>query len=87
MIQNLNDPKAARRPKPTPEMVIAYLSYAVDDVRALSAQSTSLLEGAIAVLMQEAGPHLTRRKGGSAGKAAGASRHGTVAAEAEHSSN
>jgi RNA polymerase-interacting CarD/CdnL/TRCF family regulator len=34
-------------------LVIAYLTYAVDDVRALSERSTSLLQSAIAVLKEE----------------------------------
>jgi hypothetical protein len=34
-------------------LVIAYLTYAVADVRALSKRSTSLLESAIAVLKEE----------------------------------
>lgn len=87
MTENLSNPKVVHRPKPTPEMVIAYLTYAVDDVRALSAQSTSLLEGAIAVLMQEAGPVSKQRKAAGATKVAGSARIGTVAAEAKHSSN
>lgn len=35
------------------DLVIAYLLYAVKDVRALSARSTQLLEGAIATLIEE----------------------------------
>jgi hypothetical protein len=34
-------------------LIIAYLTYAVDDVRPLSKRSTSLLESAIAVLKEE----------------------------------
>jgi hypothetical protein len=87
MTQNLSNPKVAHRPKPTPEMVIAYLTYAVDDVRALSAQSTSLLEGAIAVLMQEAGSASKQREGAGLPKVAGSARMGTVGREAEQLSN
>jgi hypothetical protein len=39
--------------RPHPDMVIAYLQYAVADVRALSAHSTQLLEDAIAVLIKD----------------------------------
>ena len=34
-------------------LIIAYLTYAVDDVRGLSKRSTSLLESAIEVLKEE----------------------------------
>jgi hypothetical protein len=36
--------------KPSPALLIAYLSYAVPDVSALSARSTSFLENAIEAL-------------------------------------
>ncbi|HEY2755347.1 MAG TPA: hypothetical protein VGJ01_06335 [Pseudolabrys sp.] len=36
--------------KPSPALLIAYLSYAVPDVSALSARSTSFLESAIEAL-------------------------------------
>lgn len=35
------------------DLVIAYLLYALKDVRALSERSTQLLEGAIATLIEE----------------------------------
>jgi hypothetical protein len=43
----------ARVKRPRPEMVIAYLKYAVADVRVLSPHSTKLLEDAIAVLVED----------------------------------
>lgn len=51
-VENI-DAKAARVRRPRPEMVIEYLRYAVADVRALSPQSTKLLEEAIAILIDE----------------------------------
>jgi hypothetical protein len=39
--------------RPQPEMVIAYLKYAVADVRALSPHGTRLLEDAIAALIED----------------------------------
>lgn len=42
-----------RARRPHPDMVIAYLKYAVSDVRALSANSTQLLEDAIAALVED----------------------------------
>jgi len=38
---------------PSPALLIAYLSYAVPDVSALSARSTSFLESAIEALREE----------------------------------
>ncbi len=38
---------------PSPALVIAYLAYALKDVRALSPRGTSLLESAIEVLREE----------------------------------
>ena len=42
-----------RARRPHPDMVIAYLKYAVADVRVLSAHSTQLLEDAIAALVED----------------------------------
>lgn len=39
--------------RPRPDMVIAYLKYAVADVRALSPHGTRLLEDAIAALIED----------------------------------
>jgi hypothetical protein len=54
MAKNSNGaPTTGRGRRPVPAAVIAYLSYAVEDVRALSARSTSLLESAIENLIEE----------------------------------
>lgn len=50
-VEDINAKARVRRPRP--EMVIEYLKYAVADVRALSPQSTKLLEEAIAVLIED----------------------------------
>jgi hypothetical protein len=63
-MKQLNGPKTRlRRDVPKPDLIVAYLSYAVEDVRALSTRSTVLLESAIAALVEEtrSGGGLTRQ--------------------------
>jgi hypothetical protein len=53
----MDDSNDGREPElfsmPSPALLIAYLSYAVPDVSALSARSTSFLESAIEALREE----------------------------------
>jgi hypothetical protein len=46
-------PTKSRGRRPQPDMMIAYLKYAVADMRALSPHGTQLLEDAIAALIED----------------------------------